>query len=105
MATAPGAGGAAAKKKPSARHPSAIKRTRRNARRTVINKSRESRLKTSLTKVEQAIAAGDRAKAVEAFKAAQPEIHRGVLKGVLHKNAASRTLSRLNARIKAMAGA
>jgi small subunit ribosomal protein S20 len=105
MATAPGAGGAAAKKKPSARHPSAIKRTRRNLRRTAINKSRESRLKTSLVRVEQAIAGGDRAKAAEAFKAAQPEIHRGVLKGVLHKNAAARKLSRLNARIKAMAGA
>jgi small subunit ribosomal protein S20 len=102
MATAPGG---AAKKKRSARHPSAIKRTRRNLRRAVINKSRVSRLKTSLTKVEQAIAAGDRAKAMEAFKAAQPEIHRGVVKGVLHKNAAARKLSRLNARIKAMAPA
>ncbi len=102
MATAPGG---AAKKKASARHPSAIKRTRRNARRTAINKSRVSRIKTSLTKVEQAIASGDRAKAMEAFKAAQPEIHRGVLKGALHKNTASRTLSRLNARIKAMASA
>jgi small subunit ribosomal protein S20 len=105
MATAPGAGGAAAKKKRSARHPSAIKRTRRNARRTAINKSRVSRLKTSLVRVEQAIASGDRAKAVEAFKAAQPEIHRGVVKGAMHKNAAARKLSRLNARIKAMAQA
>jgi small subunit ribosomal protein S20 len=102
MATAPGG---AAKKKRSARHPSAIKRTRRNLRRAAINKSRVSRLKTSLTKVEQAIAAGDRAKAAEAFKAAQPEIHRGVVKGALHKNAAARKLSRLNARIKAMAPA
>ena len=64
-----------------------------------------SRIKTSLTRVERAIASGDRAKAMEAFKAAQPEIHRGVLKGALHKNTASRTLSRLNARIKAMAPA
>lgn len=102
MATAPGT---AAKKKRSARHPSAIKRTRRNARRTAINKSRESRLKTSLVKVEQAIAAGDRAKAMEAFKAAQPDVHRGVAKGVVHKNTAARTLSRLNARIKALAPA
>ena len=102
MATAPATG---AKKKASARHPSAIKRTRRNARRTAINKSRVSRLKTSLVKVEQAIAAGDRAKAMEAFKAAQPELHRGVVKGALHKNAAARKLSRLNARIKAMAQA
>jgi small subunit ribosomal protein S20 len=102
MATAPGG---AAKKKKSARHPSAVKRTRRNLRRTAINKSRVSRLKTSLVKVEQAIAAGDRAKAAEAFKAAQPEPHRGVVKGALHKNAAARKLSRLNARIKAMAQA
>ena len=103
MATAPGA--AAAKKKRSARHPSAVKRTRRNARRAVINKSRVSRLKNSLVKVEQAIAAGDRAKAMEAFKAAQPDIHRSVAKGVLHKNTAARQLSRLNARVKAMASA
>jgi small subunit ribosomal protein S20 len=102
MATAPGG---AAKKKRSARHPSAIKRTRRNLRRTAINKSRVSRLKTSLTKVEQAIAAGDRAKAMAAFKAAQPEIHRGVVKGAVHKNTAARKLSRLNARIKALAPA
>jgi small subunit ribosomal protein S20 len=102
MATAPGT---AAKKKASARHPSAIKRTRRNARRTAINKSRVSRLKTSMVKVEQAIASGNRDKALEAFKAAQPEIHRGVVKGAMHKNAAARKLSRLNARIKAMAPA
>jgi small subunit ribosomal protein S20 len=104
MATAPGAGGGAAtaKKKRPGRHPSAIKRTRRNARRAAINKARVSRLKSSVVKVEQAIAAGDRAKAMEAFKAAQPDIHRSVTKGVLHKNTAARTLSRLNARIKAM---
>ena len=105
MATAPGAGTAAAKKKRSARHPSAIKRTRRNARRAVINKSRVSRLKNSLVTVEQAIAAGDRAKAMAAFKAAQPDIHRSVTKGVLHRNTAARQLSRLNARIKALAPA
>jgi small subunit ribosomal protein S20 len=105
MATAPGAGGAAAKKKRSARHPSAIKRTRRNARRTAINRSRESQLKTFVSMVEQAIAGGDRAKAMAAFKQAQPVIHRSVSKGVLHKNAAARRLSRLNARIKAMAPA
>ena len=103
MATAPGT--AAAKKKRSARHPSAIKRTRRNARRAAINKSRVSRLRNSIGRIEQAIAAGDRAKAMEAFKAAQPDIHRSVTKGVLHKNTAARQLSRINARIKAMAGA
>lgn len=106
MATAPGGGGpATAKKKRSGRHPSAIKRTRRNARRAAINKARVSRLKTSLVKVEQAIAAGDRAKAMAAFKAAQPDIHRSVAKGVVHRNTAARQLSRLNARIKAMAPA
>ena len=103
MATAPGT--AAAKKKRSARHPSAVKRTRRNARRAAINKSRVSRLRNSIVRIEQAIAAGDRAKAMEAFKAAQPDIHRSVTKGVLHKNTAARQLSRINARIKAMAGA
>jgi small subunit ribosomal protein S20 len=102
MATAPGT---TAKKKRPGRHASAIKRTRRNARRTAINRSRESRIKTSLVKVEDAIKSGDRAKAMEAFKAAQPELHRGVSKGVLHKNTVARTLSRLNARIKAMAPA
>ena len=103
MATAPGT--AAAKKKRSARHPSAVKRTRRNARRAAINKSRVSRLRNSIGRIEQAIAAGDRAKAMEAFKAAQPDIHRSVTKGVMHKNTAARQLSRINARIKAMAGA
>lgn len=102
MATAPGT---AAKKKRSARHASAIKRTRRNAKRTTINTSRESRLKSSLVKIEQAIAAGNRAKAQEAFKAAQPDIHRSVAKRVLHKNTAARQLSRLNARIKALPSA
>lgn len=104
MATASGAAGAA-KKKRSARHPSAIKRTRRNARRAVINRSRTSQLKTILTAVEQAIAGGDKAKAAAAFKAATPVIHRSVAKGVLHKNAAARQLSRLNARIKKLATA
>lgn len=104
MATATGAAGAA-KKKRSARHPSAVKRTRRNARRTAINMARVSRLKTFVTSVEQAIAGGDKAKAAAAFKVAQPVIHRSVTKGVLPKNTAARTLSRLNARIKAMASA
>ena len=104
MATGTGAAGAA-KKKRSARHPSAIKRTRRNARRAVINTARESRLKTFLTAVEQAITGGDKAKAAAAFKAAQPVIHRSVTKGVMHKNTAARQLSRLNARIKAMVSA
>jgi small subunit ribosomal protein S20 len=104
MATGTGAAGAA-KKKRSARHPSAIKRTRRNARRAVINQSRVSRLKSILVAVENAIVGGDKVKAAAAFKAAQPVIHRSVTKGVLHKNAAARQLSRLNARIKKLATA
>lgn len=103
MAT--GTGTAAAKKKRPGRHPSAIKRTRTNARRAATNKNRVSRIKTFLTKVEQAIASGNRDEAAAAFKSAQPEIHRGVGKGALHKNTAARRLSRLNKRIKALAPA
>ncbi|MCW5773409.1 MAG: 30S ribosomal protein S20 [Rhodospirillaceae bacterium] len=103
MATAPGT--AAAKKKRPGRHASAIKRTRTNARRTAKNKARSSRIKTSLTKVEQAIASGNREAATAAFKAAQPELHRGASKGALHKNTVARRLSRLNKRIKALAPA
>ena len=85
-----------------AQHHSAIVRTRRNERRRVINKSRISRIRTYLRKVEEAIESGDQKSASTAFKNAQPEIQRGVSKGVLHKNTASRKLSRLSKRIKAM---
>lgn len=81
---------------------SAKKRIRQTARRTVVNRNRLSRLRTFIKKVESAIASGDKASATEAFRAAQPEIHRGVTKGVLAKNAAARKLSRLNARIKTL---
>jgi len=86
-----------------AQHESAVKRIRRNAARAVINRGRVSRLRTFLKKVESAIAAGDRAAAVAAFKAAQPLLHRGIAQGTLHKNTAARKLSRLNTRIKALA--
>ncbi|MGH7908656.1 MAG: 30S ribosomal protein S20 [Thermodesulfobacteriota bacterium] len=86
-----------------ANHPSAVKRIRRNARRAAINKSRIGRMKTSVARIEQAIAGGDHAAAMAALRAAQPEIHRGVAKGMLHANTASRRVSRLNARIKALA--
>lgn len=82
--------------------PQAEKRIRRNARRQAINKARLSRIRTFLKKVESAIAAGDRAAADAALKAAQPEIMRGVSKGVLHRNTAARKVSRLTARVTAI---
>lgn len=85
-----------------ANHPSAKKRTRRNADAARINKSRMSRIRTFVKKIETAIAARDSKAAKEAFKAAQPEILRGVAKGLMHKNAAARKMSRLSARIKAL---
>lgn len=85
-----------------AHHTSAKKRIRRNAKRQAINRDRMGRIRTFIRRVEAAIESGDRDAAGEAFKLAQPEIHRGVTKGVLHANTASRRLSRLSARIKAM---
>ena len=85
-----------------AHHKSAKKRIRRNARRTEINGARLSRIRTHMKKVETAIEAGDKKAAEAAFKETQPEMHRGVLKRVLHRNTAGRRLSRLNARIKAL---
>ena len=85
-----------------AHHQSAKKRIRHNARSATTNHSRVSRIRTFVKKVETAIAAGDKAAAEAAFKAAQPELHRGVGKGVLHRNTAARKISRLSARVKAM---
>jgi small subunit ribosomal protein S20 len=85
-----------------AHHKSAKKRIRRNARRAEINRSRISRIRTFVKKVETAIATGDKPAAEAAFRAAQPEMHRGVTKGVLHRNTVGRKLSRLSARIKAI---
>jgi small subunit ribosomal protein S20 len=85
-----------------AQHKSAKKRIRRNARRTEVNQARVSRLRTFLRRVETAIGSGDKTEAQSAFKDAQPEIHRSVTKGVLHRNTAARKLSRLSARIKAL---
>lgn len=82
---------------------SAKKRVRRSVRRTEINRARMSRVRTFVKKVETAIDSGDKSSAEAALKAAQPEIMRGVTKGVLHRNTASRRVSRLSARIKAMA--
>ena len=83
-----------------ANHKSAKKRIRRNANRAEINKSRISRIRTFLKRVETAIASGDKAAAQTALKEAQPELMRGVSKGVLHKNTASRKMSRLSAKVK-----
>ena len=85
-----------------ANHKSAKKRIIRNANRAEINKSRISRIRTFIKKVENAITSGDQAAAQTALKEAQPEIMRGATKGVLHKNTASRKVSRLAARVKAV---
>ncbi len=81
---------------------SAKKRIRQTARKTVVNRNRLSRVRTFVKKVESAIASGDKDAASAALKAAQPEIMRGVTKGVLHRNTASRKVARLNARIRAL---
>ena len=83
-----------------AHHKSAKKRIRRNARAADRNRSRTSRIRTFVKKVETAIGGGDKAAAESAFRAAQPELHRGVSKGVLRRNTAARKISRLSARIK-----
>ena len=79
------------------------KRARQSLKRQDINKQRKSRIRTYLRKVEEAIASGDKSVAAEALKAAQPELMRGVTKGIFHKNTAARKMSRLAARVKAIA--
>ena len=83
-----------------ANHASAKKRARQTVKRTVVNTARKSRIKTFIKKIELALLAGDIKAAEAALKAARPEIQRGVTKGVLHKNTASRKISRLTARVK-----
>ncbi|HYC06272.1 MAG TPA: 30S ribosomal protein S20 [Azospirillaceae bacterium] len=85
-----------------ANHKSAEKRIRQTERRTEVNRARVSRIRTFVKKVEMAIESGDQAAAAAAFKEAQPEMMRGVTKGVLHKNTVSRKLSRLSHRIKTL---
>ena len=85
-----------------AQHQSAKKRIRRNARRAEINGNRTGRIRTFVKSVETAIASGDAEAARTALRAAQPELHRGVTKGLLHKNTVSRKLSRLSALVKAL---
>jgi small subunit ribosomal protein S20 len=86
-----------------ANHSASKKSIRKTKRQSTINISRRSRIRTFLNKVEAAITANDKPKAQEAFKAAQPELMRGVTKGVYKLNTVSRKLSRLSARIKAIA--
>ncbi len=83
-------------------HKSAKKRIRQTGKRTQVNRARVSRIRTFVKKVEQAIAGGDRQRAVAAFRDAQPELMRGVNKGVVHRNTIARKLSRLSARINRM---
>jgi small subunit ribosomal protein S20 len=81
---------------------SAKKAVRKIAARTEVNRARTSRMRTFLRKVEEALATGDKSAAAAALQAAQPEIMRAAQKGVLHKNTASRKVSRLSARVKAL---
>jgi len=85
-----------------ANSPQAKKRARQIERRTAVNKARKSRIRTFLRTVEEAIASGDKAAATAALRAAQPELMRGVTKGIFHKNTASRKVSRLASRVKAL---
>ena len=82
--------------------PQSKKRARQSESRFAVNKARRSRIRTFLRKVEEAIASGNKDVAAEALRSAQPELMRGVTKGVLHKNTASRKMSRLAARVKAL---
>ncbi|MBO0748894.1 MAG: 30S ribosomal protein S20 [Porphyrobacter sp.] len=82
--------------------PQAKKRIRRNQVRADINGARVSRIRSFVKKVELAIAGGDKKTAAEALSAAQPELARGVARGVLHKNTAARKMSRLSKRVAAM---
>jgi small subunit ribosomal protein S20 len=78
------------------------KRARQADARYAVNKARRSRIRTFLRKVEEAIASGNADAAQAALKAAQPELARGVTKGVLHKNTVARKMSRLASRVKAV---
>jgi len=85
--------------------PGAKKAVRKIARRTEVNKARRSRVRTYLRRFEEAVAAGDVAKAKDAFVEAQSELMRAVTKGVVHKNTGSRKVSRLAARLKKLSTA
>lgn len=82
--------------------PQSKKRARQSEARYAVNKARRSRIRTYLRKVEEALASGDQAAAAEALRQAQPELARGVSKGVVHKNTVARKMSRLSSRVKAL---
>ena len=85
-----------------AHHRSAKKRIRQTTRRTEVNRARVSRIRTYVKKFDLAVASGDKAAAEAAFREAMPELHRGVSRGVLHRNTVSRKISRMSARVKAL---
>ena len=80
----------------------AKKRARQIERRTEVNKARRSRIRTYLKKVDEALESGDKGVAQQALKVVQPELMRGVSKGIMHKNTATRKMSRLSSRVKAL---
>lgn len=85
-----------------ANSPQAKKRIRRNDRRAEINTARVSRIRSFLKQVETACASGDKKAAADALRSAQPELARGVARGVIHKNTAARKMSRLSKRVAAL---
>jgi small subunit ribosomal protein S20 len=85
-----------------ANSPQSKKRARQSDARYAVNKARRSRIRTFIRKVEEAIASGNTEAAVAALRAAQPEMARGITKGVLHKNTVARKMSRLSSRVKAV---
>jgi len=85
-----------------ANHQQAKKRIRQTKRRTAVNRDRVSRIRTYLKRVELALGEGDKTAAKTAFDAAVPELHRGVGRGVMHRNTVARKISRISARIKAL---
>jgi small subunit ribosomal protein S20 len=82
--------------------PQAKKRIRRNARRTDINRARVSRIRTFVKQAEAALESGNKEQAADALRKVQPELARGVSKGVFHKNTAARKMSRLSKRLAAL---
>ena len=83
-------------------HRSAEKRVRVTAKRTAANKARRSQIRSAIRVVEEALSSGDKKAATAALKAAEPQIMRGVSKGVIHKNTGSRKVSRLASRLKGL---
>ncbi|KRO90734.1 MAG: 30S ribosomal protein S20 [Rhodobacter sp. BACL10 MAG-121220-bin24] len=85
--------------------PQSKKRARQSEARYVVNKARRSRIRTFLRKVEEAIASGDQTAASNALREVQPELARGITKGVMHKNTVARKMSRLSSRVKSLIAA